>query len=111
VECDSFTNAIEMRLPVCHIAPKKGHPFSTLNQKRYKPERVIDEPVQVSYDIITNTFFLRDGANRTTQAIANGDSTIIAQVEIVSSELGYKSILENDEAIADFYYRVLSERK
>lgn len=82
VEGESFNPALLTDIPVKNIKPRPGEKFETLNQDAYEPGRKITDPVMVRYDTETGEYRLTDGANRTSQAIANGDETIPAIVEV-----------------------------
>lgn len=86
VEGETGNPAVLVDLPVSKIAPSPDAPFETLSQDTFTAGRKIKDPVQVQYNPETKTYRLTDGANRTTQAIANGDETIPAVVEIVDDQ-------------------------
>lgn len=92
VESDSGNTAVLANLPVSLFKSAK---FETLNQDVYtKGERKITEPIAVSYDVAKKKYVITDGANRTSQARANGDETIPAVVEIIDSKRDYVSVLD-----------------
>lgn len=86
VESESFGNGILANLPIDVFGNPK---FETLNQKKYKAGRKILSPIEATYSIDTGKYTITDGANRFTQAKANGDKNIPAIIEI---EKGGKSI-------------------
>lgn len=59
-----------------------GNPqFETLNQHTYKPGRAIKEPIEATLSS-DGSLTITDGANRFTQAKANGDATIPVALEV-----------------------------
>ncbi len=56
----------------------KNTKFETLIQNKFEPGRKITSPIEVIFS--GSKYIIIDGANRTTQAIANGDKTIPAIV-------------------------------
>lgn len=81
-----YEDAILANVPLSVFGTPK---FETLNQETYTPGEKITSPIDAVYDIETGKYRITDGANRFTQAVANGDETIPALVEIMR---GNKSI-------------------
>ena len=80
VESNSGQDAVLANVPLSVFGSPK---FETLNQKTYKPgEQKVVDPIDVVYDVATKEYTITDGANRFTQAQANGDQTIPAIVEV-----------------------------
>ena len=96
VENTSGNTAVLANLPTDLF---KNDKFETLNQpkKAFKPGSQITDPIEVSYDVATKKYTITDGANRTTQALVNGDKTIPAQVDIIDSKNGYESVLDKPD--------------
>lgn len=76
--------------------------FETLNQAKYKSGRLITDPIEVTYSV-DNSFGMKpgeyrisDGANRFTQAVANGDKTVpvILTVAKNNKELSGRALVD-----------------
>jgi hypothetical protein len=79
VESDAYNDAVIAQVPI----EKFGKPkFETAPATYPKGFRQVVDPIQAIYNIDTKKYYITDGANRFTQAIANGDTTIPAIVEI-----------------------------
>ncbi len=82
VEGETGNNAILADVPVEKFGTPK---FETLNQDSYTPGVPITDPIFAKYDIVSGQYVITDGANRFTQAVANGDKNIPTVVEIVKN--------------------------
>lgn len=76
VESTSGKKAVLTELPISSFGKPK---FKTLNQPTYTAGRKITDPIEVT--IYNGELRISDGANRFTQAVANGDETIPVVIE------------------------------
>jgi hypothetical protein len=92
----SLSHAILMQIPVDKIVGLDPEPSSWVDDKgdnrQYSKGENIKEPIEVQYDEDQNQFDLMNGNHRIKQAKLNGDSTILAFVELPRPFM-YDSIL------------------
>jgi len=94
VENTAGNEAVLMDVPL----EKFGEPkFETLNQSKYEPGRAITDPIEATL-MEDGSFVITDGANRFTQAMANGDKTIPVIVEIGKGKNSSR-VIQAQEAI------------
>lgn len=78
VENTSGRDAYLTEVPLSAFGKPK---FETLNQKKYKPGRKITDPIEATLE--NGKLKITEGANRFTQALANGDKTIPVAIEVI----------------------------
>jgi hypothetical protein len=76
VESAAFNKALLTELPIESFGKPK---FETLNQDKYEAGQKIIDPIEVT--LVDGKLQITDGANRFTQAVANGDKTIPVVLE------------------------------
>src|SRR3990167_332551 len=84
VENSSGNDALLKDIPIEAFGKPK---FETLNQYKYKTGRKITDPIEATLE--NGELTITDGANRFTQAMANGDRTIPT---IIEARVGDKTI-------------------
>lgn len=94
----SLSHGILMKIPVDKIVGLDPEPSSWVddggNDREYTKGEQILEPIEVQYDEDENQFDLMNGNHRIKQAKTNGDSTILAFVELPRPFM-YDSILRS----------------
>jgi hypothetical protein len=79
VENSAGEDAVLTEIPIASFGKVK---FETLNQRHYEAGRPITDPIEATLE--RGEYIITDGANRFTQAIANGDKTIPVILKVTS---------------------------
>lgn len=96
VESTSGNDALLIELPISIFGKPK---LTTLNQNKYKSGRRIQSPIEAT--IKDGEITITDGANRFTQAIANGDKTIPVILENYDGTIPTKNQIKSlDEQVS-----------